>query len=89
MADVALKTVAFTREIDGPTLFSDELDQEKPGWKFLHDSIFLPQRHDTYSKIVKDYQKQGAVFKEKKFSTEKKKLAKMRAQMNQLGNGVT
>ena len=57
MARVALKTVAFTREIDGPTLFSDELDQEKPGWKFLHDSLFLPQREETYNKIVSAYKK--------------------------------
>jgi len=35
----AMRTLKYYKKIDGPSMFQDELDQEKPPWQFLHDQI--------------------------------------------------
>ena len=42
MGKHAIKSVTFEKKIEGPTLFSDEFDEVKPGWLFLHDKLFMP-----------------------------------------------
>ena len=39
--------------MDGPTLFSELLDQEKPGWTLVCDTIISDANDGKYEKIIK------------------------------------
>ena len=56
--DTAIDTIRnmkYYKKITGPTLFSDQMDEELPGWMFLCNSLFAPHLEDRYHQVIKSY----------------------------------
>eukprot|EP00356_Strombidium_inclinatum_P015083 CAMPEP_0170506014 /NCGR_PEP_ID=MMETSP0208-20121228/53185_1 /TAXON_ID=197538 /ORGANISM="Strombidium inclinatum, Strain S3" /LENGTH=62 /DNA_ID=CAMNT_0010787259 /DNA_START=317 /DNA_END=505 /DNA_ORIENTATION=+ len=49
----AIRQMKYTKKIDGPTMFQDQIDAEKPPWKFLHDQILAPTLNHKYQSVLK------------------------------------
>lgn len=83
VATWAIKNLKYHKKIDGPTLFSDEKDSEKPGWVFIHDSLFSPIYDEKYKRVINSFKAQGEKIQKKK-KNERKGLQSIRSKMSSM-----
>ena len=74
----------YYKRIDGPTLFSDEIDRELPGWMLICNSLYSPHLEERYNQVIKHYQFKGKQVKARQNKNKKKTIQSIRAKMSSM-----